>query len=57
MEPKPPAIVTDIQRYNGGVLVVFEDGQHFVYSADLLRRMQLQAENVTLFANKQEPEE
>jgi hypothetical protein len=50
MEPKPSPTVTDIQRYNGGVLIVFEDGQHFVYSADLLRRMRLQAENITMFA-------
>lgn len=47
MEPRPSIKVTDIQRYNGGVLVVFDDGQHFVYSADLLCRMQLQAERVT----------
>ena len=46
MEPKPSIKITDIQRYNGGVLVVFDDGQPFVYSADLLCRMQLQAERV-----------
>ena len=39
--------ITDRQRYDGGVLVVFDNGRHFFYSADLLREMSERGKELT----------
>ena len=45
IEPIPQ--ITDIQRYDGGVLIVYDNGRHFHFSAKLLVEISPRAQNLT----------
>ena len=47
MDSRDAPQITDIQRYDGGVLVVFDNARHFFYSADLLREMSARGKELT----------
>ena len=40
--------ISDIQRYAGGVLVVYDDDQHLFYSDDLLREVSPKAQELSV---------
>jgi hypothetical protein len=39
--------ISDVQRYDGGVLIVYADGKHFIYSGEILREIASKARDVT----------
>jgi hypothetical protein len=46
MEPTSPSVI-EAERYEGGVLITFDDGKCAAYSASLLRAVFDQAREIT----------